>query len=109
LIWRGGVEAAAEGCDGFDLGDDPVEGGEREFDVGFVEVEAEKEEDDKAGEEQPRTLHTRLDLARGWWRSVLDGDVDRALRQGEEKKEEKNNLPEREKPSEPTAFRHFRA
>jgi hypothetical protein len=51
----GGVEAAAEGCNGFNLGGDPVAGVEREFDMGFVEVETEKEEDDKAGEEQPCT------------------------------------------------------
>jgi hypothetical protein len=49
------AEAAAKGCDGFDSGGDPVAGVECEFDVGFVEVEAEKEEDDSAGEEQRRT------------------------------------------------------
>jgi hypothetical protein len=49
------VETAAEGCDGLDSGGDLVPGAEREFAVGFVEVEAEEEEDDEAGEEQPRT------------------------------------------------------
>jgi hypothetical protein len=44
-----------EGCNGLDLGGDPVAGVEREFDVGFVEVEAVKEEADEAGEEQRRT------------------------------------------------------
>jgi hypothetical protein len=61
----------------------------------------------KPGKSSLVHLHTRLDLDRGWWRSVLDGDVDRALRQCEEKKQEKRKSPEREKPSEQTALRHF--
>jgi hypothetical protein len=56
-----------KGCDEFDSGGDPVARVEREFDVGFVEVEAEKEEDDEASEEVVH-LHTRLHLAHGWWR-----------------------------------------
>jgi hypothetical protein len=54
------------------LGGDPVGGVERGFDVGFVEVEAERRETMKTAKSSLVHLHTRLDLGRGWWRSVFE-------------------------------------
>jgi hypothetical protein len=87
------VETAAEGYDGLDSGGDPVAGVEREFDVGFIEVEAEKEGDDEAGEEQRRTPPHQT-RSGSWLVAECFGRRCRpSTPTGEDKMQEKRNSP----------------